>query len=158
MLAHGAFKMAEIAAHNAAAGLADGKKLKADLRYVPSAIYAFPEAASVGLTGEEAERLMPVVSGVFPLAANGRALASGGGEGFVKIIAGKKYGEILGVHIAAPAASEIINEAAALMAMEITVHELAGIVHGHPTIAEALAEAAAAVLGRCIHLPPVRNQ
>ncbi|MDR1411287.1 MAG: dihydrolipoyl dehydrogenase [Spirochaetaceae bacterium] len=156
MLAHAAFKMAEIAAENAVAPDRQGMK-KADLRFVPSVVYSFPEAAAVGLTQEEAEREGPVLAGKFPLAANGRALAAGDAGGFVKVLADKKYGAILGVHIVGPGAAEIINEAAALMSMEITVHELAGIVHGHPTVSEALMEAAADCLGQCLHLPPKKR-
>ncbi|MDR2766814.1 MAG: dihydrolipoyl dehydrogenase [Treponema sp.] len=154
MLAHAAFAMAEAAADNAWNRIKGAPPRKPHLDFVPSAVYSFPEAASVGLCEEEAREKGPVLVGKFPLAANGRALASGAGEGFVKIVADPKYGEILGVHIAGQSAAEMINEAAALMAMEITVHELADIVHGHPTVSEALMEAAADALGRCIHLPP----
>jgi dihydrolipoamide dehydrogenase len=155
MLAHAAFGMAETAAENAAAqlGLVPGGGRKAELDYIPQVVYSFPEAASVGLTRAEAEKQGPVMVGKFPLAANGRALASGNPDGFVKVVAGK-YGRIMGVHMAGQGASEIINEAAALMAMEITVHELADIIHGHPTVSEALMEAAADALGRSVHLPP----
>jgi dihydrolipoamide dehydrogenase len=155
MLAHAAFGMAEATAENAAAqlGLVSGGNKKAELDYIPQVVYSFPEAASVGLTQAEAEKNEAVLVGKFPLAANGRALASGNPEGFVKVVAGK-YGRILGVHMAGQGASEIINEAAALMAMEITVHELADIIHGHPTVSEALMEAAADALGRSVHLPP----
>jgi dihydrolipoamide dehydrogenase len=157
MLAHAAFGMAEAAAENAAAqlqlGFVPGGGRKAELDYIPQVVYSFPEAASVGLTRAEAEKEEPVMVGKFPLAVNGRALASGNPDGFVKVVAGK-YGRILGVHMAGQGASEIINEAAALMAMEITVHELADIIHGHPTVSEALMEAAADALGRGIHLPP----
>jgi dihydrolipoamide dehydrogenase len=157
MLAHAAFKMAETAAVNAVSAIglpAAGGRIKAGLQHVPSVVYCFPEAASVGLTQEEAGQRGPVMTGKFPLAANGRALSADSPEGFVKVLADRKYGEILGVHIVGPGASEIINEAAALMAMEITVHELADIVHGHPTVSEELMEAAADSLGRSIHLPP----
>ncbi|MDR1588485.1 MAG: dihydrolipoyl dehydrogenase [Treponema sp.] len=156
MLAHAAFKMAETAAMNAASaiGLSAAGRIKADLQHVPSVVYCFPEAASVGLTQEEAGRQGSVMTGKFPLAANGKALSADSPEGFVKVLADRRYGEILGVHIVGPGASEIINEAAALMAMEITVHELADIVHGHPTVSEALMEAAADCLGRSVHLPP----
>ncbi len=160
MLAHAAFKMGETAAVNAAiyAGLdIEEAPATADLRFVPSILYAVPEAGSVGLTEEEAGKQYDIAVGKFPLAANGRALASGAPEGFVKIIADKKYGEILGVQIVGHGASEIINEAASLMAMEITVHEVADIIHGHPTVSEAFMEAAADCLGRCIHLPPARS-
>ena len=157
MLAHAAFNMAETAAANAVAAIKPqgGVKLKADLANIPSVVYSFPEAASVGIT--EGEATGSVTVGRFPLSANGKALASNSPEGFVKIVADKKYGKITGVHIAGPGASEIINEAASLMAMEITVHELADIVHAHPTVSEALKEAAADCLGRCIHLPPKKN-
>jgi dihydrolipoamide dehydrogenase len=158
MLAHGAFKMAETAAKNACAQLRGTEKLqKAELDFVPSVVYCFPEAASVGLTQEEAEKAGPVSVGMFPLGANGRALASGNPEGFIKVLAGPKYGNILGVHMAGQGVSEIINEAAALMAMEVTVHELAEIVHGHPTVSEALMEAAADTLGMSLHLPPKKR-
>jgi dihydrolipoamide dehydrogenase len=155
MLAHAAFKMAEIAAENAVSPAA---MKKVCLEYVPSVVYSFPEAAAVGLTQEEAEKEGPVALGKFPLAANGKALSAGQAEGFVKIISDRRYGKILGVHMVGPGAAEIINEAAALMAMEITVHELADIMHGHPTVSEALMEAAADCLGKCIHLPPKRKR
>ncbi|MDR0402192.1 MAG: dihydrolipoyl dehydrogenase [Treponema sp.] len=155
MLAHAAFGMAEAAAENAAVqlGIVQGGLKKAELDYIPQVVYSFPEAASAGLTQADAEKQEQVLVGKFPLTINGRALASGNPGGFVKVIAGK-YGKILGVHIVGQGASEIINEAAALMAMEITVYELADIIHAHPTVSEALMEAAADALGRSIHLPP----
>jgi dihydrolipoamide dehydrogenase len=149
MLAHAAFKLGEIAAENAL-----GAKKKADMRFVPSVVYSLPEVASVGLNEDEIPSDRPFSVGRFPLMANGRALAVGEAGGFVKVITDKKYGEVLGVHIAGPGASEIINEAAALMAMEITSHEIAEIIHGHPTIGEAFMEATADSLDKCIHLPP----
>lgn len=161
MLAHAAFKMGEAAAVNAAkhAGVSsievnEHAPVKADMRYVPAVVYSVPEVASVGLSEKEAADKSAIATGYFPLAANGRALAAGATEGFVKVIADARYGEILGVHIVGHGASEIINEAAALMAMEITVHEVAEIVHGHPSVSEAFMEAAADCLGKCIHLPP----
>lgn len=148
MLAHAAFKMGETAASNAM-----GKTAIFRPDRIPACIYTVPEAASVGLTEEEASSRHEITVGRFPFGANGRALASGEGVGFVKVIADKKYGEILGVHIVGPCAAELINEAAVLMEMEITVHEAAEIVHGHPTYSEAFMEAAADCLGSCIHLP-----
>jgi dihydrolipoamide dehydrogenase len=163
MLAHAAFKMAETAAENAVLQLAAGAnplkiKARVPLDHVPSVVYCFPEAAAVGLTQEEAEKTGAAVVGKFPLSANGKALVAGQGGGFIKILADRKYGKILGVHIVGPGASEIINEAAALMSMEITVNELAGIVHGHPTVSEALMEAAADCLDASIHLPPKKKK
>ncbi|MCD6343758.1 MAG: dihydrolipoyl dehydrogenase [Spirochaetaceae bacterium] len=149
MLAHAAFKLGETAAENAL-----GAKMTANLKYVPSVIYSLPEMASVGMSEEEATRKYTVSTGYFPLSANGKALAVGEADGFIKIVTDKKYGEVLGVHMAGPGVSEIINEAAALMAMEVTSHEIADIIHGHPSVGEAFSEAAADSLGRCIHLPP----
>ncbi|MDR1894960.1 MAG: dihydrolipoyl dehydrogenase [Spirochaetales bacterium] len=163
MLAHAAFKMGEAAAINAAVSLglapAGGRRQKVCLSYTPSVVYTFPEAASVGLTEGEARALAgeELLIGRFPLAANGKALAAGEPAGFVKALAEKRCGRILGVHMVGPGASEIINEAAALMAMEITVFEAAEIMHGHPTVSEALMEAAADCLGRCLHLPPKKK-
>ncbi len=163
MLAHAAFKMGEAAAVNAAeyAGVKTGEgvgssfsAIKVDMRYVPSVVYSVPEVSSVGLSEAEAAKEHDLAIGYFPLAANGRALAAGAPEGFIKVIADSKYGEMLGVHMVGHGASEIINEAAALMAMEITVHEVAEIIHGHPSVSEAFMEAAADCLGKCIHLPP----
>ena len=153
MLAHSAFKMGEYAAVHAL----EGKKPEFDaLRYVPSVVYTIPEAAGVGLTEDEALKRGNISIGNFPLSANGKALVSDAAEGFVKVIADPVYGEILGVHIVGVGASEIINEAASLMGMEITVNELAEIIHGHPSVSEALMEAAADCLGHCMHLPPRR--
>jgi len=81
-------------------------------------------------------------------------LASGEGHGFVKIITDKQYHEVLGVHIVGPNATELINEAAALMAAEVTADEIAEMIHAHPTYAEAFKEAAADSLGDCLHLSP----
>lgn len=150
MLAHSAFKMGEVAAENAV----HNKGEKADLTYTPSCVYTTPEIGAVGLTQEQAQQSYDVSVGMFPFAANGRALASGEGEGFVKVITDKKYGEVLGVHIIGPAAAELINEASALMAMEVTAQEIATIIHGHPTFAESFMEAAADSIGECLHLPP----
>jgi dihydrolipoamide dehydrogenase len=149
MLAHTAYKMGEAAAVNAMGG-----DMAADLRLAPICLYTIPEAASVGLTEGQAAANGEVIVGRFPLKANGRALSGGEQDGFVKVVADKRYGEILGVHIVAAAASELIAEAAALMAAEVTVHEAAGIIHAHPSVSEALMEACADALGRCLHLPP----
>jgi len=148
MLAHAAFKMGEVAAANAL-----GHDEKANLRYVPSCLYTIPEAASVGLTEEQAKEKYDVAVGKFFFAANARALASGETTGFVKVLVDKKYGELLGVHIVGGPATEMITEAAALMAMEITAEEAASIIHPHPTFSEAFVEAVTDALGRCIHLP-----
>ena len=149
MLAHAAFRMGEVAAENAILG--NHREIK--LKTTPSAIYTIPEVGMVGLTEEEAKEKYDINIGKFAFVGNGRALASGDTTGFVKVIADKKYGEILGVHIVGQSAAEIINEASSLMAMEITVDEVIKTIHGHPTFSEALFEACADVLGEAIHLP-----
>ncbi len=149
MLAHAAFRMGEVAAENAILG--NHREIK--LETTPSAIYTIPEVGMVGLTEEEAKEKYDINIGKFAFVGNGRALASGDTTGFVKVIADKKYGEILGVHIVGQSAAEIINEASSLMAMEITVDEVIKTIHGHPTFSEALFEACADVLGEAIHLP-----
>ena len=151
MLAHAAFKMGEVAAANAL-----GHNERVNLNYVPGCLYTLPEAASVGLTEEQAKEKYDVAVGKFYFAANGRAIASGETEGFVKVLVDKQYGEILGVHIVGGLATEMITEAAALMAMEITAEDVANIIHPHPTFSEAFFEAVTDALGRCIHLPAKR--
>lgn len=149
MLAHAAFRMGEVAAENAVLGNHRETKLET----TPAAIYTLPEVAMVGLTEEQAKEKFDIKVGKFNFVGNGRALASGETTGFIKVIADSKYGEILGIHIIGPCAAEIINEAAALMEMEITVHEVIKTIHGHPTYSEALFEACADVLGEAVHLP-----
>ncbi len=156
MLAHAAFKMAETAAENCMKGSSG----KCDLRYVPNCLYTFPEAAGVGLTEEQARLQHPegIRTGVFQMSANSRGTASGERQGFVKVIADSTYGQILGVHMVGGTATENISEAASLMAMEVTVNEVAdSVIHGHPSYSEAFGEACADVLGRCIHQPPRKN-
>lgn len=147
-LAHSAYHMGEAAAANAM-----GAKEECDLRLIPSCIYTIPEAASIGLTEKQASEKGKVLVGRFDFGANGRALASGEGKGFVKVLADSVYGEILGVHIVGPNAAEMIMEAKVLMDMEITIHEAVKIMHAHPTYSEALAEALADTLGKSLHKP-----
>ena len=149
MLAHAAFKMGEVAAANAM-----GHKETIKLDIVPHCIYTTPEIGTVGLTEEQARKRYDISIGKFLFGANGRALTSGGKIGFVKVIADKIYGEILGVHILGPGAAEMINEAAVLMDMQITVHEASQIIHGHPTFSEVFMEACADCIGKSTHLPP----
>ena len=105
------------------------------------------------MTEEQAREKYDVAIGKFNFAANGRAIASDAAQGFVKVIADKKYGEILGVHIIGPAAAELINEASSIIEMEITVEEMLKTIHGHPTYSEVMYEAFADVLGMAIHSP-----
>jgi dihydrolipoamide dehydrogenase (EC 1.8.1.4) len=125
--------MGETAAVNAMGG-----NEKVDLRYVANCLYTLPEAATVGLTEEAAKKEYDISIGTFSLYANGRALASGETDGFVKVIIDKKYGEILGVQMVGPVAAEMICEAALCMSMEITAHEVAATVHPPPHLLRSL--------------------
>lgn len=152
MLAHAAFRMGEVAAENAM-----GHSKTADLHAVPSAMYTNPEVASVGLTEEEAKKNYDIKVGRFNFAANGRALASNAGEGFIKVIIDAKYHEILGVHIAGPIGAEIINEAATFIQSEMTIEDVIDSIHGHPTFSEVLYEACTDCLNQCIHAPKKKD-
>jgi len=124
------------------------------IRYdnVPSVTYCHPEVASIGLTEEQCKaQKLDYQVGRFPLSANGRARASNETEGFVKIIRDKKYGEILGAHIVASHASEMIHELVVARENEYTVEEVDLAIHAHPTLSEAIAEAALDSMGRVIH-------
>ena len=120
---------------------------------IPSCTYCDPEVASVGLTEEEArKRGYDVAVGQFPFSAIAKAKILDDRRGFVKIVAEKKYDEVLGVHIIGPHATELISEATAAVSLEATAASLFEAVHAHPTLAEAMGEAALAVHGRAIHI------
>lgn len=125
------------------------------IRYdnIPSVTYCHPEVASIGLTEEQCkERKLEFVVGKFPMSANGRARAARETDGFVKIIRDKRYGEILGAHIVASHASELIHELTVARENEYTIEEVDLAVHAHPTLSEAVAEAALDSLGRVLHI------
>jgi dihydrolipoamide dehydrogenase len=123
-------------------------------RDIPRCVYTVPEAASLGLTEEEAkEKGLAVKVGRFPFSASGQALCIGEGEGFVKIIVDTNYGEILGVHMLGPRATELVGGVSLAMSLEATVESVVEAVYPHPTLSEALKEAALSSLGRPIHLP-----
>ena len=120
---------------------------------VPSVTYCHPEVASIGMTEDQAkERKLDYQVGRFPFSANGRARTANETEGFVKIIRDKKYGEILGAHIVGSHASEMIHELAVARQNEYTVEEVDLAIHAHPTLSEAIAEAALDSMGRVIHI------
>ncbi len=119
----------------------------------PGCTYCQPQVASIGLTEEKAkEDGIEYKVGKFPFAASGKAVAVNHSEGFVKVLVGEKYGEILGAHIIGSDATELITEYGLAMNMEATVDEIHGTIHAHPTMSEALAEAAAAAHGEAIHI------
>ena len=120
---------------------------------VPNCTYSEPEISSVGLSERAArEKGHKVKVGKFPFSANSKAAILGVREGFVKIVSDEKYGEILGVHMIGPRVTELIAEAVMAMRLEATVDDLAGAIHAHPTLTEALLEAAEGVHGMSIHI------
>jgi dihydrolipoamide dehydrogenase len=147
LLAHVATREGVTAAENA---LGHGSEIRYDA--MPSTIYTLPEVSRVGLTEEEAKgRGIEIVTGRFPFAANGKAKGLGEEDGFVKWVASKGEGRLLGLHIIGPQATELV--AAGVLAVErgMTAREFAGAVLPHPTLSEALAEAAEAIHGTSIH-------
>jgi dihydrolipoamide dehydrogenase len=123
-----------------------------DYTNVPGATYCHPEVASVGLTEQQCkDKKLDYKVGRFNFSANGRARTSGETEGFVKIIRGAKYGEILGAHIVGAHATELIHELVVARTNEYTVEEVDLAIHAHPTLSEAVAEASLDSLGKMIH-------
>jgi dihydrolipoamide dehydrogenase len=121
--------------------------------HVPGCTYCDPEIGSVGLTEKAAvEKGYDVRVGTFPFGVLGRAKMAGETEGFVKIVAEKKYDEILGVHMIGPRSTELVAEATLALRLESTVEELIRTIHAHPTMAEAVGEAAHAAHGAAIHI------
>ena len=148
MLAH----KGEREGHIVAEVIAGHKTHAIDYTNVPGATYCHPEVASVGLTEQACkEKKVEYKVGKFPFSANGRARTAGEGEGFVKIIRGAKYGEILGAHIVGAHATEMIHELVLARTNEYTVEEVELAIHAHPTLSEAIAEAAMDSMGRMIH-------
>lgn len=130
-----------------------GEKSTINYNTVPSCIYSFPEIGVAGLTEEEAkEKGYDVITSTFPLAANGKSLAEGETDGFIKIVSDEKYKEILGVHILAPNATDMIAEAVTTMELEGTAYELAKAIHPHPTLSEIVMEAAQGIIDKPIHI------
>ncbi len=127
-----------------------GKPINPD--HIPGATYCHPEIGSVGLTEAKArEAGHEVKIGKFPFTANSRASIVGQHEGFIKIVSDAKYGEILGVHIIGPQATELIAEAVTAMELEATAEDLMWTIHAHPTLAEAMLDAANSVYGLAIN-------
>lgn len=142
---NGKYPLAHVASHEGmvAATNATGGDDTMSYRTVPHGMYTIPEIASVGLTEEEAREQYPdLVVSRYPLSANGKALAEGQSTGFGKVLSEPKYGEVVGVHIAAPNATDMIVEGVVAMQLEATLEDLARAVHAHPTPSEILMEAA----------------
>lgn len=150
LLAHFAMAQGVVAAENSL-----GHEARLDSRVVPRCVYTLPEVAAVGLTEKEAtDAGYDLKIGRFPFAGNGKATIIGERNGFVKIVAEAKYDEILGVHIFGPHATDLIGEAVLAMRLEGTAADIARAIHPHPTLTEALMEAALDVDGMAVHVPP----
>ena len=124
-----------------------------DYKFIPGCTYTHPSVASMGMTERAAkEAKLDYRVGKFPLIANGRALAAGEPDGFVKLIFDKKYGELLGVHMIGENVTEMLAELVLAKNLEATEDEIIEAMHPHPTISEAVMEAAGVAVGRAIHL------
>jgi dihydrolipoamide dehydrogenase len=147
MLAHVAMAEGLVAAENALGGI---KSMNYDI--VPSCIFSLPEVGCIGLSEAKAQEAGYEINvGHFPFMANGMAKIMGEMTGIVKIIADKKYGQILGAHIIGPQATNLIAEISAAMKLEATVDDIVGLIHSHPSLSEAIWEAAADITGTAIH-------
>ena len=148
MLAHKASKEAEVAAEIIA-----GHRAEFDVRCIPAVIFTDPEVASAGITAEEAEkRGRKIKVGKFPVVALGRAIANADTDGFVKVVIDAQTKEVLGIHVVGNGASDIIAEAALAIEMGALAEDIALTIHAHPTLPEAIMEAAKASLGEAIHI------
>jgi dihydrolipoamide dehydrogenase len=148
MLAHRASRQGEIAAEVCA-----GKNVAADYKTVPAVVFTDPEIATAGLSEAEAkEQGFEVKVGKFPWAANGRALTQLSTDGFIKIICDAADNQVLGVAIVGPNASDLISEAALAIEMDAFAEDIGLTIHPHPTLGEAMMEAANKALGHAIHI------
>jgi dihydrolipoamide dehydrogenase len=148
MLAHKASREAEVVAEVIA-----GHKTEFDARVIPAVIFSDPEVASAGITAEEAkQRGRDVKVGKFPFAVLGRAIANADTDGFVKVVIDAATKEVLGIHVVGNGASDIIAEAALAIEMGALADDLSLTIHAHPTLPEAIMEAAKASLGEAIHI------
>jgi dihydrolipoamide dehydrogenase len=149
LLAHKAMAEGVVAAE----AIAGQHPRPVDYGNVPSCTYCRPQVASIGATEAKAkENGREVQVGKFPFTASGKAVALGETDGFVKVVADKATGEILGVHIVGPEATEIIHEFAVGRTLEATLEEIMHTIHAHPTLSEAALEATLAALGQAIHI------
>ena len=148
MLAHKASREGEVVAEVIA-----GHKSEMDVRTIPAVIFSDPEIASAGITAEEAEKKgRKIKIGKFPFVALGRAIANADTDGFVKVIIDADSKEVLGIHVVGNGASDVIAEAALAIEMGALADDISLTIHAHPTLPEAIMEAAKASLGEAIHI------
>ena len=148
MLAHTAFEGGTVAVEN----IAGNNKRELDLKAVPKVVFVDNEVASVGMTESEAKEAgYDVITGVFSLSGNGKSLAMGKNEGFVKIVSEKRDHMILGMHMQGPTASELVTVGTQLIASEMMLEDVEYCIYPHPAVSESIREACLAALGRAIH-------
>ncbi len=148
MLAHKASHEAEVVAEVIA-----GHAAEMDVRCIPAVIFSDPEVATAGLTAEEAkQRGRDVKVGKFPFVALGRAIANADTDGFVKVVMDAASHEVLGIQVVGNGASDIIAEAALAIEMGALADDISLTIHAHPTLPEAIMEAAKAAMGEAIHI------
>jgi dihydrolipoamide dehydrogenase len=148
MLAHKATKEGEVAAEVIA-----GHRAEMDVRTIPAVVFTDPEIATTGMTEDQAKAAgRKVKVGKYPFAALGRAMSVNDTDGFVKVVGDAATDEVLGIHVVGGGAADLISEAALAIEMGAVLHDLALTVHPHPTLPEAIMEAAMAANGEAIHL------
>ncbi|MFD0070053.1 FAD-dependent oxidoreductase, partial [Streptomyces sp. NPDC127574] len=149
MLAHAAESMGIVAAET----IADAETMELDYVMIPRATYCQPQIASFGWTEAQArEQGFDVQVATFPFTANGKAHGLGETAGFVKILSDARYGELLGAHLIGPEVTELLPELTLAQQWDLTVHEVARNVHGHPTLGEAVKEAVHGLAGHMINM------
>jgi dihydrolipoamide dehydrogenase len=149
MLAHKAMAEGVVAAE----AIAGQSPRPVDYGNVPSCTYCRPQVASIGVSEATARAGgREIAVGKFPFTASGKAVALGETDGFIKVVADKTTGELLGVHIVGPEATELIHEFAVGRTLEATLEEIVHTIHAHPTLSEAALEATLAALGHPIHI------
>jgi len=148
-LAHVAMAMGIVCAEN----IAGVETIELNYEMMPRATYSHPQVASFGITEAQAEqRGFEVQVGRFPFQANGKSLGMGETAGWIKLISDARYGEILGAHLIGPEVTELLPELTLAQSMELTFSEIARNVHAHPTLSEAIMEAAHSAEGQAIHI------
>jgi dihydrolipoamide dehydrogenase len=153
--------LAHVASHQGLIACANitGHAELMDYKSVPAATFTHPEIASVGLTERQARDAgYDVVVGRFPFSSLGRAQTFGVTEGLVKVVAERRYGEVLGVHIIGPSASDLIPEGVLALNLEATLTDIADTIHAHPTLGEGSMEASMVALGLPIHAAPTTRR
>ncbi len=150
----GGFQLANVASEEGkiAAGNIAGKEKEMSYNVIPFAVFTSPEVGMVGLNEQQAkERNIKVCTGVFPFSSSGKAYITGETEGYIKIVTNRETGEILGAQMVGPRASDLVHEVAVAMKGELLVDDLATTIHAHPTLSEAVMEAAEDCFGIATH-------